>query len=584
MHALDWAAIVVYIAGIIGFGLWFAGRASHSAESYLVADRKLRWWVIALSDVASKAGGDAFWVLVVFAGAFMGLHRLFWISMIFAMPLAILWARYWRRLRLVSPGQIFEERYGGRAAGAFRGFQAAWGALVVSAVVLGYVLQAFAQTLAPFLDWSTDQVLLVFAGASMLYTMTSGLLGVAWSDVPQFVLLMLGRVLLAVAVVGVVGGMGPLLDAVEATRGAAFLQPLPPSAAENAELYGKWALDSGSVVALALAGLLGIAGTQSVSVQRSLAAKSETEAAIGQMAAAVLGLVVRIAPLIVIGLAGVVLFADGRVPETEVWAQLVMDHAGPGLTGLLLVGIVAGYMSTIDTYLNFMTAGLFNDLYRRHVRPDASTREQVWFCRAATVGVTVVAVLWARALIGVIDADWLNFINSVFGLFLLPLGLLRWTWWRLNIWGEIAAFVLGVPLAYVLWFPLGFKDQPYWMSFAVLAVTGLGTILVVTLLTPAEDEAVLRRFYDRVRPPGLWGPIATHRSDGERAERRTEWLLAGAAFVFCASAVIAMAEGFARQGWPAGLATAAVVASGWAIVVLHRRGEAARGAGLGEVG
>jgi Na+/proline symporter len=576
MHALDWLAIAAYLIAIIGFGVWFAGRASHSAESYLVADRKLPWWVIALSDVASAAGSDAVWVLIIFSGAFMGLHRFYWIGVVFAMPLAILWARYWRRLRLVSPGQIFEERYGGRAAGVFRGFQAVWGALVVSAVVLGYVLQIFAQTLAPFLDWEPDTVLIVFAGASMFYTMTSGLLGVAWSDVPQFCLLMLGRLLLAGVVVGLVGGMGSLLDQVELLRGANFLQPLPPSSPEDAEVFGKWAVDGGSGVALAFAGLLGIAGTQSASVQRSLAARSETDAALGQMAAAVLTLVVRVAPLIVIGLCAVVLFAGTEVPAVDVWAELVKAHAGPGLLGLILVGILAGSMSTIDTFLNFMTAGLFNDFYRRHLRPDASTKEQVWFCRLATVGVMGAAVLWAKVLFDVIDADWLNFVNSVLGLFILPLAMLRWTWWRLNIWGEISSFVLGLPLAWVLWFPLGFKDEPYWQAFLVLVLAGLGTTVVVTLLTAPEDEAVLRRFYERVRPPGFWGPVAGSISDAEKRERRADMGLAGMSLVFCGASVTALAAGFSRDPLLCLGALAALVGSGAAIVLAHRRGEAAR--------
>jgi hypothetical protein len=186
------------------------------------------------------------------------------------------------------------------------------------------------------------------------------------------------------------------------------------------------------------------------------------------------------------------------------------------------------------------------------------------------------AVLWAKVLFDVIDADWLNFVNSVLGLFILPLALLRWTWWRLNIWGEISSFVLGLPLAWVLWFPLGFKDQPYWQAFSVLVLAGLGTTLAVTLLTPAEDEAVLRRFYERVRPPGFWGPVAGGTSEAERRERRADMVLAGMSLIFCGSSVTALAAGFSRD--PA-LGVGALIAlglSGAAILRAHQRGEAAR--------
>jgi Na+/proline symporter len=142
----------------------------------------------------------------------------------------VLWARYWRRLRLVSAGQIYESRYGGVAAARFRGFFVVWSALVTSAVVLGYVLQGFAQIMAPFLGWPVDVVLLVFCGVSMAYTAMSGLFGVAFSDVAQFALLLLGRLALAVVLVGAAGGMGEILAEVERLRGPEFLQPFPPAA------------------------------------------------------------------------------------------------------------------------------------------------------------------------------------------------------------------------------------------------------------------------------------------------------------------------------------------------------------------
>jgi solute:Na+ symporter, SSS family len=561
MAWLDWLVIAAYVLGVIGIGVHFSRRASSSADAWLVADRKLPWWVIGLSDVASSAGADAFWVLVVFSGAFVGLGRFYWLSAVVSLPLGVLWARYWRRLRLASAGEIYEVRYGGVAAARFRGFFVVYSALITSAIVLGYILQGFSQIMAPFLGWPVDVVLLVFCGVSMVYTAMSGLLGVAYSDVPQFVLLLVGRVALAFVLVDAAGGMSAMLDTVETLRGPEFLRPFPLG---SEPMYGKWTVEPKTLVALVAAGLFSIAGTRSAVVQRSLAARSEADAALGQVFNAVLTLAVRIVPLVVIGLSAIALVNDIDDP-TLAWGQLVSDHAGPGLLGVLMVGLVAGYMSTIDTFLNFMTAGLFNDFYRRHLRPHANDREQLWFCRGATVAVTLVAYLWARVLVGHIDADWLNFINSVVGLFMLPLALLRWTWWRLNIWGEIVAFVGGVPLAYIVWFPLGFKDQPYWQAFTVLFVVGWSTIIAATLLTRAEDRSVLERFYRTVRPPGLWGPVADALESEIGETARREWRLdvcaAGAGLVFCVSLTTAVGAGFGRQWWLLAAMAVTLVAS-----------------------
>ncbi len=276
----------------------------------------------------------------------------------------------------------------------------------------------------------------------------------------------------------------------------------------------------------------------------------------------VLTLVVRLAPLIAIGLVTVALFpsdADG----TKVWGELVREHAGPGLLGLILVGVVSGYMSTIDTYLNFVVSLLINDLYRRHLRPQASERELVWFGRVATALVAGVAFLWAFGIMDRIDADWLNFINTVIGLFMLPLTLLRWVWWRLNIWGELVGFVGSFPLGYAVWFVLDFKSEPYWMAFAVLFFSGWGLILSVTFLTRPESADVLQSFYERVRPPGWWGRFA--RGGDRDAEARSLDLRSAAAGVpFCMAIVGGMCAAFAFE-WAltAGCGVVAAISGAW---------------------
>jgi SSS family solute:Na+ symporter len=494
-----------------------------------------------------------------------------------ALAVAIPWARYWRRLRLLSNGELFEVRYGGVAAGRFRSFNAIYGALFSKALVLGYVLRAFAQVMAPFLGWDPDVVLLVFGGASLAYTVMSGLLGVAYTDMPQFGLLMLGRVVLAALAVGAAGGMVAVLDGVEAARGAEFLRPFPPS---PGGLHGDFEVDAWSVLALLVSGFFGASGAGSAAVQRSLAARSEWDAAMGQVFAACLSLVVRAAPMICIGLAAVALFPAGDVAGGDMWGELVRRLAGPGVLGLILVGILAGYMSTIDTMLNLMTAGLFNDVYLRHLRPGASAREQVWFCQGATVAVTGIGVLWGWFLVKEINADWLSFINTVFGVFVLPLSLLRWVWWRLNIWGEVVGYTLGAPLGWVVWFALDFKSAPYWQSFLLLFTLGWIMILGVTLLTRPEPPEVLAAFYQRVRPPGFWGPVRAELSAQERAVHRAEARLdLGAtlgALAACAGMVGGLSAAFARAwGW-VWVMVALLAVGGAVFVVLTARAERRR--------
>lgn len=596
MHALDWVVVGAYLAASVGAAIVLARkhRGSSTGEEYMVAGRRLPWWIVGIADVATADGADAIWVYAFFGAGFIAYHRMFWLASIVAVPLGVIWARYWRRLALATPGQLYEERYGSRGAGHFRAALAVWGAFVNTAIVLAYVLKGFAQIMVPFLGWPVDVVLAVFCGATLLYTMLSGLLAVAYTDVAQFALMMAGRVVLAALAIAGAGGLTVVLARVAAARGDAFLLPLPPAVGPT---YHGFQLDPLSVLALLASGFFGVAGTQSATVQKALAAKDERHAAWGQIFGAVLSLVVRLLPITFVALAAVAVFPASRT-DTDMWADLVRRHAHPGLVGLLLVGVVAGYMSTLDGLVNFSASGLLNDVFRRHLRPRATERQQVTFGRAASVVVLLVAYLWARVLIGEIDERWINFINSVTGLFMMPLMLLRWTWWRLNLWGEVVGFVGSFPLAYLVWFGVGpwfpgLADRPFWQSFGVLFGAGWVLILAATLLTPPEPTEVLVRFYRRVRPPGLWGPIARaadaaaaagghETAAGARSARRSELrhdlAAAGAGMVFCGALVVGMGAAFGAR-WLL-LATTAGLATGsaWAFVRLSSGAERQRAA------
>ncbi len=114
----------------------------------------------------------------------------------------------------------------------------------------------------------------------------------------------------------------------------------------------------------------------------------------------------------------------------------------------------------------------------------------------------LVSILWVKGMV-----SWFLFINSVMVVFLLPLSWLRFFWWRFNVWGELAALVLGLPLSVLFWFILDFQDKPFWQSTGLLFILSLIVLVGVTLLTPAESRETLVAFYRRCRPPGWWADI-----------------------------------------------------------------------------
>ena len=169
---------------------------------------------------------------------------------------------------------------------------------------------------------------------------------------------------------------------------------------------------------------------------------------------------------------------------------------------------MAAYTSTLSALINWGGSFVINDLYRP-LDPQASVKREIWVSRFTTLflffAASVVAILFVKQMIG-----WFMFINAAMVIFLLPLSFFRFFWWRFNVWGELAAIVLGLPISILVWFVFDFQNSakyPMWQGLALLFGLSFVVLVVVTLLTPAESPETLVSFYQRCRPPGLWRAI-----------------------------------------------------------------------------
>ena len=539
MAFVDWVVVALYCSVLTVVGWLFHRKASASIDAYFVADRKLPWWIIGLSDTAAYTGGGQAFLMVFFLGGFSGFWLMGWVSWVIWMPLvAVVWAKMWRRLGVVTTGEFIERRYGGRTARVYRNVFAVYACTVWGVTLLAYGAAWMAASLAPLLGWPGGRVLIVFGAVTLAYTLLSGLFGVAYNDALQFLLVMGANGILGSVLIAKCGGLARVWDAIIASRGQDVLNPLPVAGNIGAI----------SFMALCVQGLF-FAGSpvagEGWTAQRYMAAKSELHAIWGQILNGFLALVARLIPFIMLGLAAMVLFAPFSVPvPAELWAQLVRKYAPAGLFGLLLVASLAGYMGSIAAFLNWAAGYLINDLYRLSVRPHASAREYVLVSRVCSALILLVGMTWGWSIDPKQLDRWVLFINSALVVFPLPLAWLKWFWWRTNVYGEIVGTLGAFPVGYTIWFgsdavlpgvfrgwcnkALGLNLEglipafgnlsrfPFWLGFAIIFGLGWAAILLATQLTRPESIEVLRKFYHDVQPLGWWGPVAAELSSRER--------------------------------------------------------------------
>jgi SSS family solute:Na+ symporter len=426
-------------------------------------------------------------------------------------------ARLWRRAGILTDVEFVELRYSGKPAAFLRGFRALYLGLFINTIIIGWVNLAMASVLEGMFGIEPGQVMIYVALAlalTALYSALSGLWGVAVTDVFQFVLAMTGTIVLAVVVLELpqIGGMAGLLEKVPGWS-LSFFPAISQEATRDST--GTFTLSAGAF--FAFVGIQWWAcwypgaepGGGGYVAQRMMSAKDERHSLFATLWFTVAHYCVRPWPWIIVGLATIVLYPDlGPAEKRLGYVYAMRDFLPPGVKGMLVAAFFAAYMSTISTQLNWGTSYIINDFYRRFVRPDATEKRLVAVSRIATL-VLMALSLWVTSNLETISGAWAFLIEAGAGLGLVL--ILRWFWWRINAWSEIAAMV--TPLVIYGW--LHFATQvrfPQTLYYIVAATTAAW--IVVTFVTKPTDAETLARFCRRVHPGGAgWRTLAEMHPD-----------------------------------------------------------------------
>ncbi|MCM1984727.1 sodium:solute symporter family protein [Lyngbya confervoides] len=514
MQIVDWVIVLLYLLATMGLGLYLSRKASGSMIDFFISGRSLTWWLAGTSMAATTFSIDTpLYVAGVVGKRGIAGNWEWWSFGIAHVVLIYVFARLWRRSEIVTDAELTELRYGGRAAALLRGTKAFLFAVPINCIGIGYAMLAMVKAVDALELWQSLGLnpgeagkLWSVVGVSILvliYAGFSGLWGVVLTDFFQFFLALLGALIVAVLAVNSVGGMGPLLEKVQAGTDFDALSFLPIQFAGGL----RWS-DTAGITLSTFSAYVFVqwwafrrSDGGGEFVQRLAAAKDEAEAEKAAWFFNILNYVVRTWPWIVVALVALVVFPDLEDPELG-YPKLMLEFLPPAVLGLVVASLLAAFMSTVSTLINWGASYLTNDLYGRFLHPDATQSELVLAGRVASVLVT---------LLGAVAAFFSKDITTVFRL-VIAIGtgpglvlILRWYWWRINAAAELASMVGGFIIGLVTSIDnpiFQLKIEDFGQRLLVTAALTALLWISVMFLTPPESEETLRRFYTKVRPGG----------------------------------------------------------------------------------
>lgn len=508
LQILDWLIIAAYLIIIVAVGLFFKKRAGNSLSDFFLGGRNLPWWLAGLSMVATTFAADTPLVVTELVGqnGIAG-NWLWWNMLIGGMLTTFFFARLWRRANVLTELEFISIRYSGKKASFLRGTRAVYIALIMNVLIIAWVNVALMTIINVFFGIEGNNLLwIMFAAMSVaaVYTTVSGLKGIAVTDAVQFFIAMLGAIILAVLVVKneKIGGISGLKASLPDTAFSFFPQ-----------IGGK---STAGVLSLSVASFLAYGliqwwaswypgaepGGGGYIAQRMMSTKNEKHSVFATLFFQIAHYAVRPWPWIIVGLSAIVLYpnlADVNLRYGYVYAM--RDFLPVGLKGLMLVGFLSAYMSTISTQLNFGSSILTNDFFMLLSKRKTDQKELVNYGRIFTIVIMILS-LGVTSQIKTISGVWTFMIECGAGLGLVL--ILRWYWWRINAWSEFTAmfvpFILYAFSKFV--FNLEFPNS----FFLTVGGTTFSWILV-TYFTKPTDIKVLTKFYNQVKPQGWWKPL-----------------------------------------------------------------------------
>lgn len=516
LTTLDIGIIIFFFALTLGIGLYVSRSSGKNTSEYFLSGRNMPWWLLGMSMVATTFSTDTPNLVtdIVRQNGVSG-NWVWWIFLLTGMLTVFVYARLWRKSGVTTDIEFYELRYGGGPARFLRGFRAIFLGLIFNVLSMSAVCLAAIKIGEVILGLSPLQTIGAAAIVTVVFSSMGGFKGVVYTDFVLFFVAMVGSIGAAVVAVNLpeVGGLEAMF-AHESIQSSMNILP---------DINNREVVITLIIIPLAVqwwaAWYPGAEpGGGGYIAQRMLASKSESHAVGATFFFNILHYALRPWPWILVALASLIVFPDlasikaafPNISDDKLGHDLaypaMLTFLPAGLLGLVLAALIAAFMSTISTHLNWGASYLVHDFYKRFINTEANEKEYVLAGRVTTFILMVLAATMALFMTNALQI--FNYI-LMFGAGTGLIFILRWFWWRINAWSEIAAMFSSGIISFVFAFTDAYPDS--WdpsLQFPVIVLITTIVWITATFVTQPEAIETLKNFYSRTQPFAAgWKPV-----------------------------------------------------------------------------
>ena len=531
LSTLDYILIFSFFAVTLFIGVYVSRKSGKNSTEFFLSGRTMPWWLLGLSMVATTFSTDTpnFVTNVVRENGVSG-NWVWWAFLITGLLTVFVYAKLWRKSNVKTDLEFYELRYGGKPAKFLRKFRALYLGVVFNVITMSAVTLAAIKIGGIMLGLEPWQTVVSAGLITAVFSAVGGFKGVVYTDFILFFVAMVGAIWAAVYLVNLpeVGGLEAMLANENVVDKLSILPDFN---------------DTNAVITLLIIPLAvqwwsswypgSEPGGGGYIAQRMLAAKDANHAIGATFFFNIMHYALRPWPWIIVALASLVVFPDlasiseafPNIPQDKLGHDLaysaMLTKLPSGLLGIVLASLIAAYMSTISTQLNWGSSYVVFDFYKQQVNPDASEKKLVAVGRISTI---LLMVLSAGIALLMQDAMQLFNLLLVFGAGTGLIFILRWFWWRINAWSEISAMfasgivtlLLTIPAIDTYLFDTTNGLLPEWAKFLIVVGVTSAVWIIATFATKPESKEVLNSFYERTQPggPGWSKVVKEANSDG----------------------------------------------------------------------